>query len=358
MHDVSIKRPQRLDVGKLVSELTKPSSSGWQAGRYRIQLLAQDQVLLELVQGSKCDTFKGLWIDSRDAQSDAGRKVLKGPATTDFDVFYQMCLTQSALEPPVGWPILEGYLETDPPCDAESESCEAEPDEQAEIVDELADEWTPDRLADELPGLDIENEWPRLRELILTAEDFDFTPEKSALLSPRLLALAVQYRDSNDQQDAPVVLSAIRTGASMLRPNEANRLLTLLQPGHSIDTVLVSLKMLGRIFEAQPPDRPDQHTELASEVRGIAKSLLSAYAITSSRSAAMAQLAVCTLAAMGSSETLRIVQDVHRMGVSWFSRQTARELRELRSSWGARSTPVAPEVLELLDRATQELQTT
>ncbi len=200
-----------------------------------------------------------------------------------------------------------------------------------------------------------ENDWPRLRELILSAEDIAFTPEQSALLAPRLLDLAVQYRDINDQQDAPGVFSAIRTGASMLRPNEASRLLPLLEPGHPIETSLVALKMLGRIFEAQPPERPDQHTDLACEVRGIAESLLNRYAIASSQSAAMAQLAVCALAAMASNETLHIVRAVRRIGVSWFSQQTARELRELQNSWNARSVSVAPEVLGLLERAMNEL---
>ncbi len=214
-------------------------------------------------------------------------------------------------------------------------------------------EWTSDSLADELLGLDIEKDWPRLRELILTAENFDFTLDQSALLAPRLLDLAVQYRDSDDQQDAAGVRSAIRTGASMLRPNEVDRLLALLEPGHSIDTCLVALKMLWRIFEGRPPERPDQHTDLADDIRRIAESLLNSCAIASSKSAAVAQLAVCALAAMASTETLNIVRTVRRMGVPWFSQQTAHELRELRRSWNARA---APEVLELLERAALELQ--
>ena len=142
----------------------------------------------------------------------------------------------------------------------------------------------------------------------------------------------------------------------MLCPPEASRLLALLKPGHSIETCLVALKMLGRIFEAQPPERPDQHTDLAGEVRGIAESLLNPYTIANSKIAAMAQLAVCTLAAMASNETLNIVRAVREIGVSWFSQQTARELRELQSSWNARPVSVAPEVLGLLERAMNELQ--
>lgn len=214
----------------------------------------------------------------------------------------------------------------------------------------------PGQLAAKILESDTETDWPQLRKMLLLAEDADFSPKQSARLAPRLLELACKYRDSNDPQDAPAIFSAIRTGASMLRPSEASRLLALLEPGHRIETSLVTLKMLGRIFEAQPPERPDQHTDLAGEVRRIAESRLNPYAIANSKIAAMAQSAVCALAALASSETLNIVRAVRRIGVSRFTQQTARELRELRNSWNAQPVPVAPAVLDLLDRVTQELQ--
>ncbi len=314
--------------------------------------LAQDQKAFRINKGRIVETYYGLRKGTdEDAQSDAGREIPQMLDKASWDAFQALCRRHASV-----WGIAEASLETGPFPDAEPQSCEAARDDQPGILDEITGEWTSDRLADELLRLDIENDWPRLRELILTAEDFDFTPDKSAQLAPRLLEVATQYRESNDSQDAPVVWSAIRTGASMLRPNEASRLLALFEPGHPIETSLVALKMLGRIFEAQPPERPDQHTDLAGEVRGIAESLLNPYAIASSQSAAMAQLAVCTLAAMASNETLHIVRAVRRMGVSWFSQQIARELRELQRSWNARSVSVAPEILDLLDRAVNELQ--
>ena len=236
-------------------------------------------------------------------------------------------------------------------------------------------EYTSNRLANEILGGNLQRGWPRLRKLILIAEDFDFTSEESTLLAPRLLELAIQYRDSNDQQDAPAVWSAIRTGASMLRPNKASRLLALLKPGHPIETSLVALKMLGRIFEAQRPEKLDQHTDLANEVRGIAESLLeqvrlvegtfyiiagrasrNAVVVDSSQNAAMTQLAAYALATMASNDTLQIVRAVRHIGASWFTQQTARELRELQRSWESRSSPIAPEVLGLLECAMNELQ--
>jgi hypothetical protein len=314
--------------------------------------LAQDQKLFKVNNGDTDETYYGRRLGTNeDAQSDAGREIRQVADKADWDAVLQAWRSLKS-----AWATAEECQGKDASFDAEPQSCEGARDDQPGIIDEIADEWTSDRLADELLRLDVEKDWPRLRELILTAEDFDFTLEESALLAPRLLDLAIQYRDSNDQQDAPAVFSAIRTGASMLRPNEASRLLALLEPGHPIETSLVALKMLGRVFEAQPPERLDQRTDLAGEVRGIAESLLNRYAIASSQSAAMAQLAVHALAAMASNDTLQIVRAVRHIGVSWFTQQTARELRELQSSWNARSVPVAPEVLELLERATLELQ--
>jgi hypothetical protein len=357
--------PNALKEHRLDSLLDKWHGSpqhkdSWTRQAWHVKDLAQDQELVRKInKGHTDETDYGRRIGTdEDAQSDASREIPNVSRLVVRDAVLQAWWSPRWSQRAPVWPIAEEDLRTDPSFDAEPESCEAERDDQPGIIDEITEEWTSDRLADELLRLDVEKDWPRLRELILTAEDFDFTPDKSALLAPRLLDLAVQYRDSNDSEDRLVVWSATRTGASMLRPNEASWLLPLLEPGHPIETSLVALKMLGRIFEAQPPERLDQHTDLGGKVRGIAESLLNRYAIASIQSAAMAQLAVCTLAAMASNETLNIVRAVRRIGVSWFLQQTARELRELQSSWDERTSPVAPEVLGLLDRAMNELQAT
>ncbi len=215
---------------------------------------------------------------------------------------------------------------------------------------------TADGLADEILSIESETPSRRLREVILLAEDTEFTPEQSARLAPRLLELAEQHRDSNDPQDEPVVWSAIRTGASMLRPTEAVRLLPLLEPGHSIETSLVTLKMLGRVFEAQPPDDTDQYEALASEARSIAESLLNPYAIATSQSAAMAQLAVYALAAMGSSHLVTMTQTIRQLAVDWFTRRTVRKLRELDEFWQSQRCNVASAHRDLVSGALAELQ--
>ena len=214
---------------------------------------------------------------------------------------------------------------------------------------------TADGLADEILSIGAEDPSHRLREVILLAEDTEFTLEQSARLVPRLLELAEQHRDSNDPQDKAVVWSAIRTGASMLRPSEAERLLPLLEPGHSIETSLVTLKMLGRVFEVQPPDNIDQHEPLANEARKIAESLLNPYAIANSQSAAIAQLAVYALAAMGSSHLVTMTQTIRQLAVDWFTRRTVRKLRELDEFWHSQRCNVASAHRDLVGDALSEL---
>ena len=214
---------------------------------------------------------------------------------------------------------------------------------------------TADGLVDEILSIGAEDPSHRLRELILLAEDADFTPEQSARLAPRLLELAEQHRRSNDPQDKPVVLSAIRTGASMLRPSEAERLLPLLKPGRSIETSLVALKMLGRVFEAQPPGDIDQFESLANEARSVAESLLNRHAVAFSQSAAMAQLAVYALAAMGSSHLVTTTQTIRQLAVDWFTRRTVRKLRELDEFWQSQRCNVASAHRDLVSGALAEL---
>ena len=216
--------------------------------------------------------------------------------------------------------------------------------------------WTSDHLYSAILEADSESGMPGLRKMILIAEDTGFTIDQNKQLAPWLLNFAKRYRDSSDPQDEAAVWSAIRTGASMLTPHDVNNLHPLLEPGHSIETSLVTVKMLGRIFEAQPPAEVDEHPVLADEACQIAESLLNRHAITVSQSAAMAQLAIYALAAMASSETQRIVEAVQGLDVPWFARRTLRKLRDLRNIWANRPVPVAERPRELLAKALQTLE--
>jgi len=228
------------------------------------------------------------------------------------------------------------------------------PDDILPVVEEQ--EWTAERLMQAILEKDPGRDWDTLRKLVLLAEDTDFTPEQSRHLAPRLLDLASAHCESNDPEDGPVVWAAIRTGASMLRPDKAHSLVPLLEAGHRIDTSLVAIKMLGRIFEAQPPGKVDQYPGLADKAKSIFDALANPYSIDSSRSAAMAQLAVYALGAMASSRAIEATRAIRELGIAWFTRRTGRKLKQLREHWENQDPPVSNGVQHLLGEALAELR--
>lgn len=211
-------------------------------------------------------------------------------------------------------------------------------------------------IANHLLKLDQDRDKSRLRELIILAEDREFPPEQNKGLATRLLDLALAYRDSNDLEDEPVVWAAIRTGASMLRPTEAPALLPLLEPGRAIETSLVAMKMLGRIFEAYPPTDIDQNSDLARKVREIVDSLLNRYAVAMTRNAAMVQLAVYALVAMGAGDSPEVIQRIRELDFSWFTRATSCKLHELLEYWRTPSSTAGLGPLGLLEDALKKLE--
>jgi hypothetical protein len=321
-------------------------------GRYKYIVPAQDQIIA-CIEGMK---INGTFEKRADSQSDLGAtsdKLLPKEINAflvDFikQLKQQLGDTLNPWEPEYSFDVEEPikYVAVE----------EQVGDQAVGTTAEKVSKWTSSQLASAILNPQTESDMPHLREMILIAEDTDFTVEQSRQLSPWFLSFAQKYRNSNDPQDEAAIWSAIRTGASMLRPHDANCLRPLLDPGHSVETGLVTVKMLGRIFEAQPPAKVDEYQDLADEVYQIAESLLNRYAITSSQSAAMAHLAIYALAAMASSKAPQIVETVKQLSVMWFTRRTFRKLCELRNIWSSRPDPVADQPRKLLDRVIQMLE--
>ncbi len=323
-------------------------------GWYHIENLAQDQVIIRISRGSRIDTYRGLHVgtdeDSQSEDIDATSIWLR---SEELSAFLDL-VRQHVKELNRAWEVGKSFVDEEP---ARSVAIEEQVGGQA--VDTKTDDvlqWTSDQLASAILHPEVESDMQRLREMILIAEDTGFTVDESKQLAPWLLSFAERYRDSSDPQDEAAVWSAIRTGASMLHPQTANLLFTLLEPGHSIETSLVTVKMVGRVFEAQPPAKVDEYQDMADKVCPAAEIVRNMYAITSRRSAAIAQLAIYALAAMASSKTQQIVEEVKQLGLTWFTQQTLRELCELRSIWSSRPVPLADQPRKLLDRAIKILE--
>lgn len=195
-------------------------------------------------------------------------------------------------------------------------------------------EWTPDYIYTEIIRKNSESNMPKLRKMILIAENMGFTVEQSKKLSSCLLNFAKKYRNSQDAQDESVVYSAIRTGASMLRPNDIHKLYDLLKPGYSIETVLVTVKMIGRIYEVQPPKSLNScNNDVANKIYDIAYTLLNKYVLISSQSTALAQLSIFALAAMGDTRLQEVVEIAKVIAPIWFGSQMCKSFCELKYKW-------------------------
>ncbi|MCK4786601.1 MAG: hypothetical protein KAV87_22770, partial [Desulfobacteraceae bacterium] len=215
-------------------------------GHYRYCIPTQDQAIIDFQKGRISGILKPSLKDSQ--SEDLGIP----PASWGYEEILLSQLWKS-FEEKINIPWKSEYssdAEEPIQCVAVLEQAdEQETDAPAADVSQL----TSDQLVSAILHPEAESDIPLLREMIFIAEDANFTIEESKQLSPWLLNFAERHRDSSDPQNEPTVWSAIRTGASMLRPHAADCLRPLLEPGHSIETSLVTVKMLGRIFEAQPP---------------------------------------------------------------------------------------------------------
>lgn len=214
---------------------------------------------------------------------------------------------------------------------------------------------TTDQLVSDLMKLDFKPEMSYIayiRKMIFLAEDTNFSVEQSKILAPWLLNFAKTYRDSDDVEVDGAVLSAIRTGASMLSPNSVDCLFPLLEPNHFIDTVLVTVKMIGRIFEAQPPTKINEYENIAKKIYDIAEPLLNKD--TPTQEGALIQLSIYALGAMGSSSILQILKKITKKE-KWFKQYILHNIKELRNIWTNRKEEVSKQLIELLNEVIQEI---
>lgn len=195
-----------------------------------------------------------------------------------------------------------------------------------------------------------------LRELITEIEDVQFSKDQGYRLSKFLIDFAIEERDNqNSPYGRAIIYSAIRTGASMFRRDQVDLLIPLLGKGSVIDTTIVTLKMIGRIFEAQPPDGCNQYDNVSQKIVGSIKEHM--YGL-SARDAAHIQLAIFALAAIASNDVSKVIQTVlnHNNRQKWFNNHILRSLQELSVTWPEMHSPLHPEILVPLDTAIKELK--
>lgn len=181
---------------------------------------------------------------------------------------------------------------------------------------------------------------PEVGTWVLRAEDCQFSRSVSASLSSWLIDFAVSHRDDSVCNSETFVWSAIRTAASMSAANDSEALLPLLEPGHGVETSLVTLKMLGRIYEAYPPAETGHGTPgVHAKVWEIVDATLNRHVVDESRGAAKAILAIVALAGLASPKLLDVAGRISALRMPWFARRVRRKLVSLLEAWCHKANP-------------------
>lgn len=189
----------------------------------------------------------------------------------------------------------------------------------------------------------------KTEDLIYLAENKKLSVKRSTRIGYRLLASAILFRDSTNKNDRSLVLNSIRLGMSMLGQNSLHAIKPLLESKCPIRTAIVTVKMVGRVFEAQPPSRINEFEDLSESIQKIAERTLAQNIASNSENAALCQLAIYALLASGSSKALDSVKKAKALEITWFDRQMRLELCKLQKYWSDKTVPEA--IIKMVESA-------
>ena len=187
-------------------------------------------------------------------------------------------------------------------------------------------------VLDTLGEADINERW---RDAVVFAtEDLQLTNAKlRSGLEEDLLGVAKRLMSSTRAADERVVWSALRTATSLMPTDEVKRLGSFLGPPSPVDTRLVALRCVTRIFEPAPPQPKDYPQELANRIAELADKFLDPDLLIPGEHAAIAIHAVTALVALCDPRAEAAVQQVVQLKCDWVARLIRQELQRLLSSW-------------------------
>lgn len=188
-------------------------------------------------------------------------------------------------------------------------------------------------IADLLSELARPDARPERRDaLVFAAENVHFPPHLRGIASDHLLAIASTQRSGFEDREK-VVWSALRRGASLLTPNQVERILPFLENG-SVDTRAVALQSIARMFEPRPPDTIP--LKVADRVLQFARKFLDPDVFTAGDPSLIARNAVSALATMADPRLNSVTESVRALSRGFLTRRIYQELNRIRSGWLAR----------------------
>ena len=177
-----------------------------------------------------------------------------------------------------------------------------------------------------------EPDW--LAALIYAAEDlrFDSTDQQNEI-ADILQNIALKMKDHAPAQLEQVINSAIRRFASLVEEDKADQLIPFLKNTDGLDTRLVALQSVGRIFEVAPLQEDSVTLALRNRLFDMAKKLLLSDVLVAGETSAMAQQAVYGLASMGDKRLHDCVVQIEALNLPWFKQIIQNDLNRLRELW-------------------------
>ncbi len=211
-------------------------------------------------------------------------------------------------------------------------------------------------VAEELSEPDLSEEWRDV--LVFAAEDVQFTGESlRRSVEESLKRIAVDLRGSRRAGVDRVVWSALRRFASLVDERHVGELRDFLDPNGYVDTRLVALQGIARVFEHHPPQRGEEVGPLADRAHEIAKKLLDADVFASGETSAIATQAVMVLCVLGDRRALECIDRAKALGRQWVGRKLRDCLGDVRTAWlEDEKAPKESEVFQLVDEALTHLE--
>jgi len=212
-------------------------------------------------------------------------------------------------------------------------------------------------IVDELCLDDVPDEWRNA--IVFAAENVHFkAPGQQSRVCSRLRELALELREVSQAGTEHVVWSAMRRFSSLMPTEEANDLIEFLDRKGVVDTRMVALQSIARMFQAAPPSDAAAFEPLVRRVAEYAEKFLDPDVFAGGENSSIARNAVFALAALGSPKLQECAARVNALGRRWLSFQIQRQLQELLDSWknqdpGSEDSPA----FEVVERAVKTVQT-
>ena len=189
-----------------------------------------------------------------------------------------------------------------------------------------------DMIVDELCLDDVSDDWRDA--LIYAAENVHFRDSaQQAKVRSRLRELALGLREVSRAGTDHVVWSALRRFSSLMPPEKANELVEFLDRKGVVDTRMVALQCVARVFHAGPPSDAPALEPLTLRVAEYAEKFLDQDVFGGGENSSIARNAVLALAALGSPKLDDSVARVNALGRRWLSRRVQIQLQELLDGW-------------------------